>query len=314
MVRETHRHDPFIIATARVWINLGTLRGIAMVVATILWYTPLTYAVQKIKEKILAGRIYRAAELRYKAKYAIPRLLKKYPWLHQFLKECKRAEELGWPYAPILIIRDPATAVEVRRPSPEDWTLPLTPQQQPTQQQIQRPMIMQPTQQPVAQQPTPPPQQAQQRQPEEETIEDRLRELLESLSEEDRDIANRVMELIDGLSDDDTHRLFHIIVEEKGLGTIPRYRIARMMGIPWTTFKRYIRGDLPRGSRIKSLKDSLKYSLCKELADNTGVFVRILERLAEEAPQASRTISQILYIVRREEPEETEQETNQTTN
>ena len=131
---------PFIIATAWVWINLGTLRGIAMVVATILWYTPLTYAVQKIKEKILAGRIYRAAELRYKAKYAIPRLLKKYPWLHQFLKECKRAEELGWPYAPILVIRDPATAVEVRRPSPEDWTLPLTPQQQPTQQIIIRPL------------------------------------------------------------------------------------------------------------------------------------------------------------------------------
>ena len=115
----------FAIATAWVWINLGAIRGLGMLTASLLWYIIIVDLIKSLKERILAGRIYRAAELRYKAKHALPRLFKKHPWMHEYLKACKRSEELGWPYVPDIIMADPAAKIEVRTPPPEDWTIPI---------------------------------------------------------------------------------------------------------------------------------------------------------------------------------------------
>ena len=111
-----------LIAIPPIPLRIGL--AIAFIVT---WYFFLMFVIEDIKTRIMAWRIKRAAERRYKMKYALPRLFQKYSWLETYLREVKRAEELGFPYVPDIIVRDPATAkIEIRRP-PTRWIIQQTP-------------------------------------------------------------------------------------------------------------------------------------------------------------------------------------------
>ena len=109
---------------------------IGLAVATVVaWYFLLMFIIEDVKTWIIARRIKRAAMRRWHIKYAFQTLFEKYPWLETYLREVKRAEELGFPYVPDIIIKDPATAeIEIRRPPPTRWMIP---------QQTQYPSIQQ---------------------------------------------------------------------------------------------------------------------------------------------------------------------------
>ena len=95
------------------------------VIFVITWYFFLMFVIEDIKTKIVAWRIKRAAVRRYHRKYLLQNLFEKHPWLETYLREVKRAEELGFPYVPDIIIKDPATAkIEIRRPPQTRWWIP----------------------------------------------------------------------------------------------------------------------------------------------------------------------------------------------
>ncbi len=95
------------------------------------WYIFLMFVIEDVKTKIIAWRIKRAAVRRWHRKYLFKNLFEKYPWLETYLREVRRAEELGFPYVPDIIIRDPATAeIGIRRPPPTRWWIPQQTQPQ----------------------------------------------------------------------------------------------------------------------------------------------------------------------------------------
>ncbi len=55
------------------------------------------FVIKDIKTKIIAWRIKRAAERRYHRRYALQNIFRKYPRLETYLREVRRAEELGFP-------------------------------------------------------------------------------------------------------------------------------------------------------------------------------------------------------------------------
>ena len=108
------------------------LMMVLSVIFVITWYFFLMFVIEDVKTKIMAWRIKRAAVRRWHRKYLFKNLFEKYPWLETYLREVRRAEELGFPYVPDIIIRDPATAkIEIRRPPPTRWWIPQQPQPPP---------------------------------------------------------------------------------------------------------------------------------------------------------------------------------------
>ena len=118
-----------LVAIPPIPLRIGL--AIAFIVT---WYFFLMFVIEDVKTRIIAWRIKRAAERRYHRRYALQNIFR-YPWLETYLREVRRAEELGFPYVPDIIVRDPATAeIEIGRPPPARWMVPQRTQYQSLQQ------------------------------------------------------------------------------------------------------------------------------------------------------------------------------------
>jgi len=283
-----------LIAIPPIPLRIGL--AIAFIVT---WYFFLMFVIGDIKTRIMAWRIKRAAERRYKMKYALPRLFQKYSWLETYLREVRRAEELGFPYVPDIIVRDPATAkIEIRRTPPTRWIIQQTPPQQTT--------------------PLTPPEQAQEQTmapPQPRQAPRRRRERRIPLPPELEDVYRVIKRLVEFLSIEETHTLFRIMAELKGYGRLTQDQAARQFeGLTRQTLQRYMeRGEMPTtpSGVARMQKRIILPTLRRDLLENTTLLIEVLRRFADQYPDRTATIKQILRALMEpiEEPTtETEEE------
>jgi len=246
----------------------------------------------------------RAAERRYKMKYALPRLFEKYPWLETYLREVRRAEELGFPYVPDIVVRDPATAkIEIRRPPPTRWIIPQRQPQIPELPQVQQPE---------------PPQQIRQPQIEQPVVE-RTRELAEPEESEEGfpllAIIGEIWILLKSLSIEQTHQLFRIIAESKGYRRLTVRAVASQLGLDFRKLHRYMTRGMPRRTReFEEFRRKILEIPSRELKYNTENLISILRSLAEtytETQQQAETIIRMILGIEEEEEEQAQEETQQ---
>ena len=299
----------FTIIEIYIWTNYVWWIGLFSLAVLALWYWLLLQIIEDVKSSIIARRIYRAAERRWKAKYALPRMFEEYPWLYQYLKECRRSEEMGWLYVPDIIIRDPATEIEIRRPPPQEWTIPITPLRQITRQPEER-REEQP--QLPSQQPPHPPQQQTSPQPRETP---RTQETPGEEVEETPfiDVEGEIYILLKHATPEQLHTLFRIIADSKGYGRLPVEIVAQQLGGLWhrTTITRYYEGRIPtRQGPLEQFKRKLQVILRRELRYNTENF-EIMRRLADEHPEFAENVEMITRMLLRTEEEEEEAETQE---
>ena len=255
------------------------------------------FIIEDIKTWIITKRIKKAAMKRWHRKYALQTLFEKYPWLETYLREVKRAEELGFPYVPDIIVRDPATAeIEIRRPPPTRWIIP-----QQTQPPPQTPPT--PPEQPALQEQ---PQQAQeqttapQQQPRQTPRRRRERQI--PLPPELEDAYRAIKRLVESLSIGETHTLFRIMAELKGYGSLPvRYVASQFINLSYPTLSRYMeRGELPTTpSRVANMqKRTILPTLRRDLATNPTLLLETLRRLAYLThPEHQEEIGRIIEMI-----------------
>ena len=292
---------------------LGAILGIA---TFIVWYFVLTETIRIIKTRILTRKIRKAAEKRYIAKYALPRFFKKHPWAYEYMKAMRRAEELGMPYVPEIIIKDPATCeVEIRTPPPEDWTIPIRSIQQTTREQErvetpERPTETEATPEEEQRETTPI---GEQRIPEE-------RQTPQRAPREERRKTTGIDQLIDSfvdeLSIEETHNLFRIMAEEKGYGRLKQELVVgQFIGITRWTLQRYMRGEMPTTpKRVATMQENIiKPTLKRDLKAQPQTLINVLTRFAEEHTRHTEKIQQIIQeMIRRPETGEMTEETTES--
>jgi len=270
------------------------LRIVFAVAFVLTWYFFLMFVIEDIKTRIIAWRIKRAAERRYHRRYALQNLFRKYPWLETYLREVRRAEELGFPYVPDMIVRDPATAkIEIRRP-PTRWILPQ-------QIQYQLPQQVETPRQPLEQlAPQPPAEQISQSG--EEELPSDLQLVFESIKQ-----------LVGELSVEETHALFRIMAELKGYGLLPKEYVAmQFVNLPLQTLTKYLeRGYMPTTpKRVRGMKERVILpTLRRDLEASTIILVDALTRLAERYPRYRERVDEILRSLMEPREEEQSQET-----
>jgi len=293
-----------ILTIGRLATMSPTPTVIAATIGTIIiWYIFLMFVIEDIKTKIVAWRIKRAAVRRYHRKYLLQNLFEKHPWLETYLREVKRAEELGFPYVPDIIIKDPATAkIEIRRPPQTRWWLPQTQTTAPTPQT--------PTQPAQTQQPAPPPEQQPQQPP------GRRGESI-SLPQELKEVYKMIKKLVESLSIEETHTLFRIMAEMKGYGSLPKTYVAnQFINLPHPTLIRYLdKGEMPTTpTRVANMqKRTILPTLRRDLATNPTLLIATLRKFADQHPQHQQEVTKIIEAIMRPPPEETEKETEEET-
>ena len=302
-----------VLTIGRIATMSPTPTVIAATIGTIIiWYIFLMFVIEDIKTKIVAWRIKRAAVRRYHRKYLLQNLFEKHPWLETYLREVKRAEELGFPYVPDIIIKDPATAkIEIRRPPQTRWWLPqqTQPQQAPTTpktppEQAPPKETQQQTQQQIAPPPTPQPRR-----------EPRRRERKIPLPPELEDAYRAIKKLVESLSIEETHALFRIMAEMKGYGSLPiRYVASQFINLSYPTLSRYLeKGEMPTTpSRVTHMqKTKILPTLRRDLATNPTLLIATLRKFADQHPQHQEETRSIIETITRPPEEETEEETTE---
>jgi len=185
---------------------------IGLAVATVVaWYFLLMFIIEDVKTWIIAKRIRKAAERRWHIKYTFQTLFGKYPWLETYLREVRRAEELGFPYVPDIIIKDPTAEIEIRRLPPTRWMIP----QQTQYLSIQQTESLQPLEKPPLL-----PQHSEQE--EQATWSGGG----EKLSSDLKPIFEMIKRFVNELSVEETHALFRIMARLKGYGMLPKEYVA----------------------------------------------------------------------------------------
>ena len=273
-----------------------TLLRIALTIAFIIsWYFFLMFVIEDIKTRIIAWRIKKAAERRYHRRYALQNIFRKYPWLETYLREVRRAEELGFPYVPDIVVSDPATAkIEIRRPPPARWMVPQQTQYQPLQ-QLETPR--RPLEQPAPQI------------PEEQISQSGEEELPSDL----QPVFELIKQLVSELSVEETHALFRIIARLKGYGMLPKEYVAmQFVNLPLQTLTKYMeRRRMPRTrKRIARMKRRVILpTLKRDLQISTVILMDALERFARDYPRHRGRVEEILRALT--EPREEEQLENE---
>ena len=286
---------------------------IGLAVATVVtWYFLLMFIIEDVKTWIIARRIRKAAERRWHIKYAFQTLFEKYPWLETYLREVRRAEELGFPYVPDIIVKDPATAkIEIRRPPPARWWLPQQIQPQP-----QAPST--PHTPPERASPEETPQQAQEQTvapPQPRREQRRRRERKIPLPPELEDAYRAIKRMVESLSIEETHALFRIMAEMKGYGRLPRtYVASQFINLSHTSLRRYLdRGEMPTTpSRVASMqKRTILPTLRRDLALYPTLLIDTLRRFADQHPERQEEVRRIIETIMRPPEEESEEETRE---
>jgi len=262
------------------------------------WYFLLMFIIEDAKTWIITRRIKKAAMRRWHIKYAFQTLFEKYPWLETYLREVKRAEELGFPYVPDIVVKDPATAeIEIRRPPPTRWMIP---------QQTQYPSVQQAESLQPPEQPSLLPSQ-----PEEEQA--TWSGEGEELSSDLRPVFEMIKQFVNELSVEETHALFRIMARLKGYGMIPKEYVAmQFVNLPLQTLTKYMeRGGMPRTpKRVAGMKKRVILpTLRRDLQISTVILMDVLERFARDYPRHRRKVEEILRALT--EPREEEQLENE---
>ena len=273
---------------------------IGLSVATVVaWYFLLMFIIEDVKTWIITRRIKRAAMRRWHIKYAFQTLFEKYPWLETYLREVKKAEELGFPYVPDIVVKDPATAeIEIRRPPLTRWMIP----QQIQYSSIQQAESLQPLEQPslLPSQPG---------REEQATWSGEGEELSSDL----RPVFEMIKQFVNELSVEETHALFRIMARLKGYGMLPKEHVAmQFVNLPLQTLTKYMeRRRMPRTrKRVAGMKRRVILpTLKRDLQISTVILMDALERFAKDNPRHRGRVEEILRALT--EPREEEQLENE---
>jgi len=267
-----------------------------MLVASILWYYLIMEALKWLREWIIAGRLVKAAEHRYMAKYALPKLFKKHPWMLEYLRACKRAEELGWPYTPRITLpmrREETETLQPPQTTPIPTVEPATPTETYSEQDDQ---LAEPELAPVSQEEQVMETPVQEEPRAQESVEEGGVEEGEGEDAEyERSLMRMLESFVDGLSVEEVHDLFRIIAESKGYGRLNVRLVARQIGMKKSTLHRYMTRGLPTSpSRLEDVRNNIKRNLTMDLKYNVDGLLEILRVFIDIHPERRDEVSEIV--------------------